>query len=63
MDELQEFEKYINSLQRSGRNISTIYEQVQNLHHIVPRLYLLCCVGSILIYMGLYPQGSYEDMG
>jgi vacuolar protein sorting-associated protein 35 len=49
LDELRELEEYLMSLQRSGRSIVEIYEQVQQCANIVPRLYLLCCVGGVYI--------------
>ena len=49
LDELRELEEYLNSLQRSGRSMVEIYEQVQCCPSIVPRLYLLCCVGGVYI--------------
>ncbi len=49
LDEMRELEEYFNSLQRSGRPIVEIYEQVQTCGNVVPRLYLLCCVGGVYI--------------
>jgi vacuolar protein sorting-associated protein 35 len=49
LDELRELEEYLNSLQRSGRSMVEIYEQVQCCANVVPRLYLLCCVGGVYI--------------
>eukprot|EP01035_Chromulina_nebulosa_P024942 gene24942-32502_t len=49
LDELRELEEYISSLQRSGRSIVEIYEQVQSCGAIVPRLYLMICVGGVYI--------------
>jgi vacuolar protein sorting-associated protein 35 len=49
LDEMRELEEYLNSLQRSGKSIVQIYEQVQCCAAIVPRLYLLCCVGGVYI--------------
>ena len=49
MDEMRELEEYLNSLQRSGRSMVEIYEQVQCCANVVPRLYLLCCVGGVYI--------------
>eukprot|EP01042_Synura_sphagnicola_P033558 gene33558-43091_t len=49
MDELREFEEYLQTLQRSGRSMVEIYERVQCCAAIVPRLYLLCCVGGVYI--------------
>jgi len=48
-DQLRHLEEYFMSLQRSGRPIVDIYEQVQSCSHVVPRLYLLCCVGGVYI--------------
>jgi vacuolar protein sorting-associated protein 35 len=49
MDEMREFEEYLQTLQRSGRSMVEIYERVQCCAAIVPRLYLLCCVGGVYI--------------
>lgn len=49
LDELREFEEYLQTLQRSGRSMVEIYEMVQTCPAIVPRLYLLCCVGGVYI--------------
>lgn len=49
LDELRELEEYLNSLQKSGRSMVEIYEQVQCCANVVPRLYLLCCVGGVYI--------------
>jgi vacuolar protein sorting-associated protein 35 len=48
-EELRELEDFLSSLQRNGRSMSGIYEQVQNCVHVVPRLYLVCCVGGVFI--------------
>ena len=49
IDQLRHLEEYFKSLQRSGRPIVDIYEMVQGCTHVVPRLYLLCCVGGVYI--------------
>lgn len=49
LDELRELEEYLRSAVRSGRGVVEIYEQVQACTAIVPRMYLLCCVGGIYI--------------
>ncbi len=49
LDELRELEEYLLSLQRSGRSVVEIYEQVQCCANVVPRLYLLCLVGGVYI--------------
>jgi vacuolar protein sorting-associated protein 35 len=49
LDEMNILEEYIQSLQKNGRPIVEIYEQVQTCGNVVPRLYLLCCVGSVYI--------------
>ena len=49
LDELRELEDYLGTLQRSGRPMVQIYEQVQCCASIVPRLYLLCLVGGVYI--------------
>jgi vacuolar protein sorting-associated protein 35 len=48
-EELRQLEEHILSLQRSGRSIASVYEKVQDCSNIVPRLYLLCCVGGVYI--------------
>jgi vacuolar protein sorting-associated protein 35 len=49
LDELRELEEYFSSLQRSGQKIVELYEQVQACSQILPRLYLLICVGGVYI--------------
>lgn len=49
LDELRELEEYFSSLQKSGQKIVEIYEKVQACSQILPRLYLLCCVGGVYI--------------
>jgi len=49
LDELRELEEYFASLQRNGKSMVDLYEQVQCCGNVVPRLYLLCCVGSVYI--------------
>lgn len=49
IDQLRHLEEYFLSLQRAGRPIVDIYEMVQGCVHVVPRLYLLCCVGGVYI--------------
>lgn len=49
MDELREFEEYLNTLQRAGASMVAIYEQVQSCAHIVPRIYMMICVGGVYI--------------
>ncbi len=48
-DEMRELEEYVSSLQKSGRSIAQLYEEVQYCSHVLPRLYLLCCVGGVYI--------------
>lgn len=48
-EELRELEDYLSSLQRNGRSMSELYEHVQSCVRVVPRLYLLCCVGGVYI--------------
>jgi vacuolar protein sorting-associated protein 35 len=48
-EELRQLEEYILSLQRGGQSIASIYEKAQDCVNIVPRLYLLCCVGGVYI--------------
>eukprot|EP01036_Dinobryon_divergens_P030798 gene30798-40097_t len=49
LDELRELEEYFLSMLKNGHRIVEIYEQVQCCSNIVPRLYLLCCVGGVYI--------------
>ena len=49
VDELSELEVYFQQLQRNGKSMVELYEQVQSCANIVPRLYLLCCVGGVYI--------------
>ena len=48
-EELRELEDYLSNLQRNGRSMYELYEQVQGYVNVLPRLYLLCCVGGVLI--------------
>lgn len=48
-EELRELEDYLSTLQRNGRSMSEVYEHVQSCVRVVPRLYLLCCVGGVYI--------------
>jgi vacuolar protein sorting-associated protein 35 len=49
LDGLRHLEDYFSTLQRQGASIVNIYEQVQSCGNVVPRLYLLCCVGGVYI--------------
>ena len=49
LDEMRELEEYVSSLQRHGSKIVDLYERVQACSHVLPRLYLLCCVGGVYI--------------
>ena len=49
LEELRELEDFLGSSQRKGILMSSIYEKVQGCVDIVPRLYLLCCVGGVFI--------------
>lgn len=54
VDELRDLEEYLNAIQRNpsehgDRRIGDIYEQVQGFVNVLPRLYLLCCVGGVYI--------------
>jgi vacuolar protein sorting-associated protein 35 len=49
IEELRSLEEYFSFLQRQGIPIVKLYEQVQSVGNVVPRLYLLCCIGSIYI--------------
>lgn len=47
---MRELEEFFSSLQRSGTvRMVDLYEQVQYCGHVVPRLYLMCCVGGVYI--------------
>jgi vacuolar protein sorting-associated protein 35 len=47
---MRELEEFFSSLQRNGTiRMVDLYEQVQSCGHVVPRLYLLCCVGGVYI--------------
>eukprot|EP00605_Chrysophyceae_sp_TOSAG23-4_P002543 GSChrysophyteH1.ASY1.ANO1.2808.1 assembled CDS len=43
------YELYMNILDQMRTPIVNIYEQVQSCGNVVPRLYLLCCVGGVYI--------------
>jgi vacuolar protein sorting-associated protein 35 len=49
LDEMRDLEEYFSSLQRSGKSVVELYEQVQSCGNIVPRLYLMICVGGVYI--------------
>ena len=50
LDEMRILEDFFSTLQRNGeKKMIDLYEQVQGCPSIVPRLYLLCCVGGIYI--------------
>lgn len=49
VEELRVLEDYFRYLQRNGMAMVKLYEQVQSVGNVVPRLYLLCCVGSVYI--------------
>ena len=48
-EELRLFEEYLVVLLQRGYKMSKIYEQVQYTESIIPRLYLMCIVGSVYI--------------
>ena len=48
-EELRLFEEYLVVLLQRGYKITKIYEQVQYTESIIPRLYLMCIVGSVYI--------------
>eukprot|EP00958_Prasinococcus_capsulatus_P018769 scaffold2229_cov413-Prasinococcus_capsulatus_cf.AAC.14 len=48
-DELQMLSVFFAEDVKNGRNVSELYELVQHASHIVPRMYLLCTVGSVYI--------------
>lgn len=48
-DEMRELEEYVASIQKSGRCIAKLYEEVQYCSNVLPRLYLMCCVGGVYI--------------
>jgi len=49
LDEMRELEDYFSGLQKNGSSMTELYERVQGCGNILPRLYLMCCVGGILI--------------
>lgn len=49
LDELRYLEDFFMSLQRNGKPVSELYEQVQSCSMVLPRLYLLVTVGSVYI--------------
>ena len=54
VDEMRDLEEYLHAIQRNpaehgNRRIGDIYEQVQGFVNVIPRLYLLCCVGGVYI--------------
>lgn len=42
-------EDYFSNLQRQGKSVTELYEQVQSCGNVLPRLYLLITVGSVYI--------------
>lgn len=46
---MRELEEYVGSIQKSGRCIAELYEEVQYCSSVLPRLYLMCCVGGVYI--------------
>eukprot|EP00271_Cylindrocystis_brebissonii_P013678 TRINITY_DN3378_c0_g1_i1.p1 TRINITY_DN3378_c0_g1~~TRINITY_DN3378_c0_g1_i1.p1 ORF type:complete len:854 (+),score=150.46 TRINITY_DN3378_c0_g1_i1:195-2564(+) len=48
-DELRHLEMYFEDESKRGRSSSELYEQVQHSANVLPRLYLLCTVGSVYI--------------
>lgn len=49
LDEMRELEEFFMGLQRSGKSVVELYELAQNCGHIVPRLYLMICVGGVYV--------------
>lgn len=49
LDEMRELEEFFNTYHRSGKPMVELYEQVQSCGNVLPRLYLLCCVGGVYI--------------
>ena len=49
LDQLRYLEEYFSQLQRGGMAMVNLYQQVQSCGNVVPRLYLLCCVGGVYI--------------
>lgn len=49
IDQLRHVEEYFISLHRAGKPIVEFYERIQSCTHIIPRLYLLCCIGGVCI--------------
>lgn len=48
-DEMRELEEYVASIQKAGRCIAKLYEEVQYCSNLLPRMYLMCCVGGVYI--------------
>ena len=48
-DQMQYLEQYFKEEYRRGRKIKDLYESVQQASSIIPRLYLLICVGSVYL--------------
>ncbi len=49
-NEMRELEEFFSSLQRDGEmRMTDLYEKVQGCGQVVPRLYLMCCVGGVYI--------------
>ena len=46
---MRELEEYVASIQKSGKCIADLYEEVQYCSSVLPRCYLLCCVGGVYI--------------
>eukprot|EP01041_Mallomonas_annulata_P001296 gene1296-2508_t len=49
LDEMRELEDYFSTLQKSGKGMSELYDRVQACNTVLPRLYLMCCVGGVYI--------------
>eukprot|EP00850_Spirogloea_muscicola_P001972 SM000007S20932 [mRNA] locus=s7:955553:962232:+ [translate_table: standard] len=48
-DDLRHLESFFGEANRNGRSCADLYELVQHAGNVVPRLYLLCTVGSVYI--------------
>ena len=55
LDEMRYLEEYFTNLQKQGKPVMELYEQVQSCGNVLPRLYLLITVGAVYIKSGEAP--------
>ncbi|KAL4578936.1 hypothetical protein LXL04_015068 [Taraxacum kok-saghyz] len=60
-DELRKLEMFFKEEDRHGCSVVDLYELVQHAGNILPRLYLLCTVGSVYIKSKEAPANRDED--